>query len=277
MANLYYIPFINSNSSNDIHSDLFRVTLKNDVEYQLYTKILSKVLKVSHSLEKGKFLGDNKTYATTDLCMVYKSKAAFNRKEDPLYSRPVLVLDENNKSGSYDFIGFLKKVNQYFPLKGNDLNGELFELTKFIYQFLLSSYGSTEKQKMVIEDYKTVLINQFCFLKQDFLNSYLNPLENPFFVTGESLVFDFKEGNMYKILGLITEDNGKDRYIYYHSGSLEDVISKIYTPEYSDYETTEEVECLSKFTYVNVKDLVELNQYRRGVWIDFRDLLNFKF
>ena len=266
MANLYYIPFINSNSSNDIHSDLFRVTLKNDIEYQLYTKILSKVLKVSYSLEKGKF-NDALTYATTDLCMVYKSKAAFNRKEDPLYSRPVLVLDENNMSGSYDFIGFLKKViNHFNELKGNEVNPELFELTKQIYKYLDNN-----------EDYKTVLINQFCFLKQDFLNSYLNPLENPFFVTGESLVFDFKEGNMYKILGLITEDNGKDRYIYYHSGSLEDVISKIYTPEYSDYETTEEVECLSKFTYVNVKDLVELNQYRRGVWIDFRDLLNYKF
>lgn len=269
MANLFYTPFLNPNSS-DIHSDLFRVTLKNDVEYQLYTKILSKVLKVSHSLEKGKFLDDNNTnYATTDLCMVYKSKAAFNRKEDPLYSRPVLVIDEGNKNGCYNFIGFLKKVNSYFQLKGNEVNPELFELTKQIYKYLDNN-----------EDYKTVLINQFCFLKQDFLNSYLNPQENPFFVTGESLIFDVKEGNMYKILGLITEDNGndkKDRYVYYHSGSLEDVISKIYTPEYSDYETTEEVECLSKFTYVNVKDLVELNQYRRGVWIDFRDLLNYKF
>ena len=255
MANLFYIPF----KHPIINSDLFRVTINNDIEYQLYIKILYKILDISFINHSNKL--PSKT--TTDLCMVYKSKAAYSRSEKPIYERPELVLNESNENGNLDFVGFLKEIISKFPIKVSELTFEVFELTKSIYQYILEWYGN--KEKILIENYKSLLINQFCYLNNEFLNSYFNPLENPFFITGESIIFDLNKGNIYKILGLITVD--KERYVYYHTGRT----------EYSNYGTIQEVECLSKFTYVNIKDLVELIQYRRGVWIKLEDLLNYKF
>lgn len=255
MANLFYIPF----KHPTINSDLFRVTLSNDTEYQLYTKILYKVLGISFINHNNKL----PSKSTTDLCMVYKSKSAYSCSEKPIYERPELVLNESNENGNLNFVGFLKEIVSKFPIKENDLTFEIFELTKSIYQYILEWYG--KKEKILIENYKSLLINQFCYLNNEFLNSYLNLLENPFFITGESIIFDLNKGNIYKILGMITE--GKDHYIYYHTG----------VTEYSNFGTIQEVECLSKFIYVNTKDLVELIQYRRGIWIKLDDLLNYKF
>lgn len=256
MANLFYIPF----KHPTINSDLFRVTLSNDTEYQLYTKILYNILGISFINHNNKL----PSKSTTDLCMVYKSKAAYSRSENPVYERPELVLLDGNNN--LDFVGFLKEIISKFSIKESELTFEVFELTKSIYQYILEWYGN--KEKMMEDDYKSLLINQFCFLNNDFLNSHLNPLENPFFITGESIIFDLNnnsKGNIYKILGLINEKD--DHYVYYHTG----------VTEYSNFGTTQEVECLSKFIYVNTKDLVELIQYRRGIWIKLDDLLNYKF
>lgn len=252
-----------------ISSAYFRVILQSEIQQDIYTKVMRELFGIKFSdLLPSKGYGDYNTIIT-DWYIPYKSKAAFVRGEEPLYTHPHVAGDsitnaeiEALKKDTYvlTFSEFLNSISGCFNLGHHDLI--VYILKKYMLE-----YPEKVTEKLTDKYFETLL--EHTILVHCNISSKLNHILN-----STPVILNVLSGERYTILGSTVMDSYE--MVYYNTGVEVEVVTGEEHPEYEKYSyfTTERV--LGKMEYAKVIDLIPIPEYRglgKNIYVDKYQLL----